>query len=99
VGSLPATVGASLVLIDPMRPKRVYAADTATLYRSDDAGQTWKPASQGLSGAGLSALALDPRQPQRLYAATTAGALFRSDDGGEQWHALPPLVGNVTPGA
>jgi hypothetical protein len=41
VGSLPANAGATLVLIDPTQPKRVYAAAATTLYRSDDAGQTW----------------------------------------------------------
>lgn len=88
MGSLPANAGATLVLIDPKQPARVYAADAATLYRSDDAGQTWQPANEGLPDGGVSALALDPRQPERLYAATAADALFVSEDGGTTWRAL-----------
>jgi photosystem II stability/assembly factor-like uncharacterized protein len=88
VGSLPATAAATLVLIDPGQPSRVYAADATTLYRSNDAGQTWEPASQGLSEP-VTALALDPREPDRLYALSATGTLFRSEDGAMSWAALP----------
>lgn len=87
MGSLPANAGATLVLIDPKQPARVYAADETSLYRSDDAGQTWQPANQGLPGEGLAALALDPRQPQRLYAALADGSLYVSEDGATTWKA------------
>jgi len=89
VGSLPANAGASLVLIDPEQPQRVYAADETSLYRSDDAGQTWEAAGTGLPEGGLTALTLDPRQPQRLFAATDSDALYRSEDGATSWEALP----------
>ncbi len=88
MGSLPANAAATLVLIDPKQPSRVYAADTATLYRSNDAGQTWEPASQGLSEP-VTALTLDPRQPERLYALTATGVLYRSEDGATSWAAFP----------
>lgn len=88
MGSLPTNAGATLVLIDPTQPERVYAADDALLYRSDDAGQTWQPAKEGLPDNGISTLALDPRQPERLYAATAADAHFVSEDGGTTWRTL-----------
>jgi photosystem II stability/assembly factor-like uncharacterized protein len=88
VGSLPANAAATLVLIDPEQSSRVYAADAATLYRSNDAGQTWGAASQELPDA-VAALALDPRQPDRLYALTATGTLYRSEDGASSWTALP----------
>ncbi len=88
MGSLPAAAEATLVLIDPEQPSRVYAADAATLYRSNDAGQTWEPANEGLSEA-VAALALDPRQPEHLYALTAPGTLYRSEDGATSWTALP----------
>jgi photosystem II stability/assembly factor-like uncharacterized protein len=92
VGSLPAKVGAHVVLIDPDDPSRVYAAGDSGLYRSDDAGQTWEPASQGLPDGGVAALALDPRQPRRLYAAAATGALYLTEDGASSWRALPGAV-------
>lgn len=88
MGSLPANAVATLVLVDPDQPARVYTADATTLYRSDDAGQTWQTAGDGLPGDGIAAIALDPRQPQRLYAATNEGALYRSEDGATTWQEL-----------
>ena len=88
MGSLPANAGATFVLIDPAQPERVYAADDTALYRSDDAGQTWQPATQGLPEGGVATLALDPRQPQALYAAMADGSLYGSEDGGATWRLL-----------
>lgn len=88
MGSLPANAGATLVLIDPTQPARVYAAAETSLYRSDDAGQSWEAAAQGLPDEGVAALALDPRQPQRLYASTSGGSLYVSEDGATTWQSL-----------
>lgn len=85
MGSLPANAGATVVVIDPNEPERVSAADDTAFYRSDDAGQTWVGASQGLPDDGIAALALDPRQPRRLYAAMADGSLYVSEDGGAAW--------------
>jgi photosystem II stability/assembly factor-like uncharacterized protein len=94
VGSLPANAGANFVLIDPEQPLRVYAADTSTLYRSDDAGQTWEQATNGLPEGSLTALSLDPGRPQRLYA-VVGEALYQSEDGAMTWSALPGAESDV----
>jgi photosystem II stability/assembly factor-like uncharacterized protein len=48
------------------------------LYRSDDAGQTWrKLAVDGLRSPRLWTLALDPRDPDRLLGAAVTGGLHR----------------------
>jgi photosystem II stability/assembly factor-like uncharacterized protein len=88
VGSLPAKAGASAVAVDPKQPKRVYAAGTTGLFRSDDAGETWNLATNGLPSGGVAALALDPQSPGRLYAATSTGALYLSTDGATTWKEL-----------
>lgn len=88
MGSLPANIGAITVLIDPNNPKRVYAAAETGLYRSDDAGQSWQAADEGLPQGDLRALALDPRQPMRLYAADLTGALYVTEDGASSWQPL-----------
>jgi len=88
VGSLPAKAGADAVVVDPKQPKRVYAAGMTGLFRSDDAGETWNPATNGLPGGGVTALALDPQSPDRLYAATSTGALYLSTDGATAWKEL-----------
>ena len=75
-------------MIDPKQPKRVYASSDTGLYRSDEAGQTWQAAGQGMPNGAIAALALDPRAPQRLYAATGDGALYQSEDGASSWRSL-----------
>ena len=89
MGGLPAGIGARAVVIDPQHPNRVYAVGgSGAVYRSNDAGQTWAAAGQGLPGGKIAALALDPLHPERLYAATASEALYVSEDGARSWRAL-----------
>jgi photosystem II stability/assembly factor-like uncharacterized protein len=50
--------------------------------------QSW--VSVGVPGGNVRALAQDPSDPQRIYLGTADGVLYRSDDGGLQWHRLDP---------
>ncbi len=87
MGSLPAQSDARMTVSDPKNPERVYAASTAGIFRSDDGGQTWNAASQGMDAPYALTIALDPRQPQHLYAAAPSGVLYESDDGASSWRA------------
>ena len=91
------------IAVAPSDPNRVYVASGEGLhrpdlsvgngiYRSDDAGKTWK--HLGLrDGQQIPALAVDPRDPNRLFAAVlghpygpnTERGIFRSTDGGDTW--------------
>lgn len=95
MGSLPAQQSARVTVSDPQHPERVYAAGDSGLFRSDDGGQTWEPASQGVEPSATQAMALDPRQPQRLYLATSAGALYVTEDGASTWQ---PIAGSSASG-
>ena len=80
--------------IAPSKPSRMYALvdtpQTGGLYRSDDAGESWKRiSSQGrLYGRGddFAEVKVDPRNPDRVYVANTS--LYRSDDAGETWTCI-----------
>jgi photosystem II stability/assembly factor-like uncharacterized protein len=50
--------------------------------------QSWIPV--GVPGGNVRALAQDPHDSQRIYLGTADGILYRSDDGGVQWHRLVP---------
>ncbi len=82
-------------------PDAVYAGvEDAALFRSTDAGQTWKelpglrehgsgPKWQpGAGGMCLHTILLDPRGNGRMYIAISAAGAFRSDDAGETWQAI-----------
>jgi photosystem II stability/assembly factor-like uncharacterized protein len=85
-------------LIDP---DTVFAgAEDAALFKSTDAGQTWKElpglrthrtAAEWAPGAGglcLHTIILDPSNPDRIFAAISSAGAFRSDDAGETWKAI-----------
>jgi photosystem II stability/assembly factor-like uncharacterized protein len=87
VGRLPAQSPVGATVSDPQHPERVYAASGSGVFRSDDGGQTWETASQGMTSTDTLAIALDGGQPQHLYAATASGTLYESDDGATSWRA------------
>jgi len=58
------------------------------LYKSTDAGATWK---RILDVPQVWDVSFDPRDPRVLYACTFARGVFRSDDGGETWRPLEGL--------
>ena len=58
------------------------------MFKSDDAGATWKPCP-GLAEPNITALAAS--RSGLLYAGTELSAVYRSDDGCERWHALETL--------
>ncbi|HWZ84636.1 MAG TPA: hypothetical protein VN032_00450 [Thermoanaerobaculia bacterium] len=71
--------------LDPSSSSTVYAATARGLYKTVDAGATWRRAGAGLRNHALLALAVEPLSPSNLYATTDTGGVFRSEDGGEHW--------------
>lgn len=87
MGRLPIESSLSTLLIDQAQPMRVYALHESTLYRSDDAGQTWQATGGAPPEDRLVGVALDPRYLDRLLGATQAGMIVVSEDGGSSWQA------------
>jgi photosystem II stability/assembly factor-like uncharacterized protein len=86
-------VGSVELQFDPDRPNLLYARADGHLWRSEDAGATWRSLQTGL-GRSVGELALDPADPKRVWAWTNGGELWRSGDGGETWSRrfADPLV-------
>ncbi len=110
---LPSTFGFPVVA-DPHRPRTAYVVPlTGDYYRvppngqlavwkTTNAGKTWRPSTKGLPGPhaypgvlreGLSTDSLDPLG---LYMGTNTGVLYGSRDGGKSWRPiaqhLPPIL-------
>ncbi|MDR5683522.1 MAG: exo-alpha-sialidase [Armatimonadota bacterium] len=84
------------ILFDPMRPQRLYVAISAAgVFRSDDAGASWRPMNRGLSakylpeeqpevGYCVHKVTMHPDRPNVLFMQKHYG-VYRSDDAGESW--------------
>jgi len=87
------------ILQDPIRPGRVFSAISAAgAFRSDDAGNTWKPINRGLRSQGIPdpdaevghcvhRIAMHPSRPDVLFM-QKHWDVMRSDDAGESWHEV-----------
>ncbi len=60
---------------------------------TSDGGRTWTPRTITREDVHLNVLA--PAGPERIFIAGEAGAVYRSDDGGETWRKMPsPYAGS-----
>lgn len=87
------------VQVDPHNAQRLYAAMSAGgVYRSDDAGVTWRACNRGIRAPYLPAaephcghcvhrLLVHPAREGRCYQQSHHG-LYVSDDGGEHWREI-----------
>ncbi len=83
MGGLPANRTVNGFAVSPGDSKVMYVAMRDGLFKSTDAGETWKALGKGLKN--LAAVAVNPRKPNEVYASTTDGVIFRSTDGGTTW--------------
>ena len=112
-----AWTGVTDMVVDPRNADRVYAATwqhhrtvaaymgggpKTALYRSEDAGETWKELKNGIpkGSKGKIGLAISYHQPDILYAAIELnrrkGGVFKSMDRGENWEKQSDAVGGGT---
>jgi photosystem II stability/assembly factor-like uncharacterized protein len=87
------------IVIDPATPGRMFTAISAAgVFRSDDAGQSWRPANRGLRseqipdqdaevGHCVHRIAMHPSRPDVLFM-QKHWDVMRSDDAGESWHEI-----------
>ncbi len=70
------------VAFSPSSPRVVYAAGGAGVFRSDDAGDTWRATGGFLNG--VTQLAVDPTNAD-VVVATAGPNIYKSTDGGATW--------------
>ena len=69
------------VAIDPLDSKTVYAGSVAGLYRSPDAGKSWKVISD--TGLVINVIGLHPKRPGRIILGTEGDGVYISEDKGK----------------
>jgi photosystem II stability/assembly factor-like uncharacterized protein len=92
-------MGLHTILLDPTDPKRIYVAISAAgAFRTDDAGETWKPINRGLHstyipdpkaevGHCVHRIAMHKARPGVLYM-QKHWDVMRSDDAGDSWREI-----------
>jgi len=88
------------IVLDRKNPRRIFIAISAAgVFRTDDAGKTWRPANRGLKskyelpdpdaevGHCVHRIAMHPSRPNVLFMQKHWNVL-RSDDAGESWHEV-----------
>src|ERR1700683_1759233 len=92
-------MGLHTILLNPTHPERIFIAISAAgVFRTDDAGQTWRPMDRGLHSAYMPdrtadvghcvhRIAMHPSRPGVLFM-QKHWDVMRSDDGGESWQEV-----------
>ena len=101
-GQVPGSGRVNGFAIDPRNPNVVYAAaSVGGLWKTEDAGQTWKPLSDQQVPLDYGGIVMDPKDPNTLYVLLgemdgtvsrrygfLANGLLRTHDAGKTWQLI-----------
>ena len=84
------------VAADALQPELIYCGTfDSGLWRSDDGGQSWRPAGPGIHYSSIHSVAVSRAERSEgrgvVYAGTEPSAIFRSENSGETWRACGDL--------
>jgi photosystem II stability/assembly factor-like uncharacterized protein len=81
-------VEAYTVCVHPGDPKTVLAGTSDGVWRSTDAGATFKRADSPDAKRQIWCFMVDSRDPKKILAGASPIDVYRSDDGGQKWRKL-----------
>ena len=83
MGGLPTNRTVNGFAVDPENPKSMFVAMRDGLFKSTDAGASWKPAGNELKN--LAAITINPKKTSEMYLSTIDGTIYVSADAGMKW--------------
>ena len=83
MGGLPANRTVNGFAVNPQDPKIMFVAMRDGLFKSTDAGASWKSVGNGLRN--LAAVTVNPKKPNEMYVSTMDGTIYVSTDTGMKW--------------
>lgn len=83
MGGLPTPKTVNGFVVNPEDPKIMFVAMRDGLFKSMDAGVTWKAVGNELKN--LAAVTINPKKPDEVYVATMDGMIYVSADAGMKW--------------
>jgi len=85
VGGLPTNRTVNGFAIDPENSKTIFVAMRDGLFKSTDAGNSWRQIGSELKN--IASVTVNPKNSNEVYVATADGKIFASADGGLKWKA------------
>lgn len=83
MGGLPANRTVNGFAVDPKDPKIMFAAIRDGLFKSTDAGTSWKSLGNELKN--LAAVTINSKKPNEMFVSTLNGTIYVSGDAGVNW--------------
>ncbi len=83
------TVQTFTVFVHPTDPTTVFAGTKDGVWRSTDAGATFRRTEFPDAQKEVWSFLVDSRDPKRIFAGASPIDVYRSDDGGTSWRKLP----------
>lgn len=83
MGGLPTNKTVNGFAVEPSNPKVMYAAMRDGLFKSADAGETWKRIGNELKN--LATVTVNPKKATDVYVSTVDGTIYVSADAGMKW--------------
>ncbi len=81
---------------------RINVGKQFTVYRTQNAGETWEPLTEGLpAGSGVllgvlrHGMCTDTQDPCGVYVGTNTGQLFASNNRGDSWHLIADYLPSI----
>jgi hypothetical protein len=87
----------AVMAIEPVRRSGIKTVWVGTnrLWKTENAGRTWSPASEVFDGSAITAIEIADARPEFMIVGTTNGGIFRSLDRGATWS--PNVAGPEIP--
>jgi photosystem II stability/assembly factor-like uncharacterized protein len=83
VGGLPTNRTVNGFAVDPENPKIMFVAMRDGLFKSTDAGASWKRVENEIKN--VAAVAVNPKKQTEIFVSTTDGTIYLSADRGMKW--------------
>ena len=83
MGGLPTSRTVNGFAVNPEDPKIMFVAMRDGLFKSTDAGASWKVVGNELKN--VAAVTINPKKPTEMYLSTMNGTIYVSADAGMKW--------------
>ena len=83
MGGLPNNKTVNGFAIDPENSKTMFVAIRDGLFKSTDAGVSWKRTGNDLQN--LAAVTINPKKRDEVYVSVMDGTIYVAADGGMKW--------------